>query len=262
MTRVDDAEVLVVTPTLGRRPGWLAEAVESLHDQAVTVRHVVVVPARVDLSAACEAEIVVDPGAGLSAAFNAGLHRAEGERFLLWLNDDDRIAPAGLDALVAALSSRPTAVAAVGAIRVIDPLGRPLLTLRSGPLTVRLLPWGPGMMASPGVLYRLDAVVRAGGLDDRLVHAGDLDLLLRLTASGPIAAVRRVVGEFRWHADSLTVRDPRASLEEAEDVRRRFHADRSAASAAAYAAWRPVGRLVTRTAKAAVTVGALGRPVG
>lgn len=251
------AEVLVVTPTLGRRDHWFTEAVSSLAAQTVTFRHVVVAPEGLAVAPAPGGLLVPDPGKGLSAAFDAALAEADGEPFLYWLNDDDRVAPGGLDELVGVLRGRPEAAAVVGAIDLIDAPGRRITTLRGGALTTRLLPWGPGMMASPGVLYRADVVRAVGGLDPSLVHAGDLDLLLRIAADRPIAATRRVVGAFRWHDDSLTVADAAVSLREAEEVRRAHHAARSRRAAVAYAAWRPLARLATRTAKAAVTARAV-----
>lgn len=208
-------------------------------------------------------EVVVDPGRGLSAAFNAGLARARSEQFLYWLNDDDRVAPEGLDRLVARLVAAPRATAVIGAVRLVDDEGGRVAKLGGGGLAVRLLPWGPGMMASPGVLHRADVVRVLGGLDEDLVHAGDLDLLLRASTVGPLVATREVVGEFRWHAASLTVDDPVASLAEAEAVRRRHHARRSATASRAYALWRPFARVLTRTAKYIVTAragAAGGRP--
>jgi GT2 family glycosyltransferase len=197
--------------------------------------------------------LVPDPGAGLSAAFDAGLAEADGEPFLYWLNDDDRVAPGGLDRLVARLVASPRASAVIGSVRLVDDEGEPVARLGGGGLAVRLLPWGPGMMASPGVLHRTDVVRALGGLDEDLVHAGDLDLLLRESDVGRLVATRQVVGEFRWHAGSLTVHHPLASLHEAEDVRRRHHARHSRLASCAYGVWRPAARTLTRTAKAVVT---------
>jgi GT2 family glycosyltransferase len=246
------ADILVITPTLGRRRETLAESVASLRLQSVGVRHVVVAPRGVDLGID-DVEVVVDPGRGLSAAFNAGLARAGSEEFVYWLNDDDRVAPGGLDRLVTRLDAAPGAAAVIGAVLLVDDKAGRVARLGGGGLAVRLLSWGPGMMASPGVLHRTDLVRALGGLDERLVHAGDLDLLLRASTVGPLLATREVVGEFRWHAGSLTVGDPLASLDEAEAVRRRHHARRSSTASRAYAVWRPVARALTRTAKAVVT---------
>lgn len=250
---MSSADVLIITPTRGGRSSWFARMVTSLRNQRASVRHVVVVPEGVDASRFAGSEVVVDRGTGLSAAFNDGLAAADGEPFLLWLNDDDWLEPGGLDALVGLLRRRPDAPAAVGAVGIAGTEGSPVTTLRGGRLTVGLLPWGPGMMASPAVLYRTDAVTAVGGLDERLLHAGDLDLLLRLSKMARIAATRQVVGWFRWHDDSLTVRDPMASLREAEAVRAAFHADAGRARGLAYRAWRPLARLATRAAKTLVT---------
>lgn len=246
-------DVLVVTPTLGRRAETLTEMVASLRSQDVAIRHVIVAPAGFSPSGVGDAEVVIDPGRGLSAAFNAGLAVDDAPEYTYWLNDDDRVAPDGLARLITLLESEPTAVAAIGGLGLIDGRGDRVAALRGGRLAVRLLPWGPGMIASPAVLYRTAVIRRLDGLDERLDHAGDLDLLLRASLQGPILATREIVGYFRWHSDSLTVRDPRTSLREAEATRASFHARRGFAARSGYALWRPIGAMLTRAAKWMVT---------
>lgn len=240
--------VLVVTPTRGTRQDLLAESDAGLRQQDVRFRRVLVAPDSAGPFGA-DAEVARDPGRGLSAAFNAGLVRQRGEPYVYWLNDDDRVLPGGLDHLVALLDATPSAPAAVASVDLIDGDGRRILTLGAGAVTVGLLPWGPGMMASPGVLYRATALRAAGGLDETLKHAADLDLLLRLGQVGRLVASGHPVGEFRWHAGSMTVDGAVASLREAEEVRRRFHSGRSKVAHIAYMVWRPVARMLTRTAK-------------
>ncbi len=242
-----------MTPTLGTRGSLFGEMLGGLSSQTVPVRHVIIAPAEVDLGPVHGAVVIPDPAEGLSAAVNAGIGHDGGEAFFYWLNDDDLVRPDGLRTLVDLLERPPNAVAAIGGVDLIGVDGLTITTLHGGAVAVGLLPWGPGMMVSPGVLYRLDAVRAAGGLDSHYLHAGDLDLLLRLRAQGPILSTRAVIGAFRWHADSLTVRDARASLAEAEAVRLHHHRRVSRRRETAYRAWRPIARILTRTAKAVVT---------
>ena len=251
-------DVLVITPTMGRRPGYFLRMREGLLAQAVSVRHVVVAPDSIDLPPLEGVERVPDPGRGLTAAVNAGLARADAEEFVYWLNDDDLVLPGGLDHLVAGLEGVPGAGAIVAGVRFIDGRDDPILELRAGRLSTLLLPWGPGLVASPGILLRRSALEAVGPLDEDLRHAADLEVLLRIQRRFGLASTRRVVGAFRWHSESLTVADATASLAEAESVRRSVALRRGRAAYLAYRAWRPLAGVATRTAKAWVGRGSRG----
>jgi GT2 family glycosyltransferase len=72
------------------------------------------------------------------------------------------------------------------------------------------------------MLIRMSAWQEVGGLDQRLSHAFDLDLLLKLKKIGDLIPVPEVVSYFRWHPDSLTVSDRNKSLNESEAIKRRY----------------------------------------
>ena len=51
-------------------------------------------------------------------------------------------------------------------------------------LAHRIQPWGPNLVPQPSSLTRLDALVAAGGYDESLRYAMDLDTFLRLATAG------------------------------------------------------------------------------
>ncbi len=57
-------------------------------------------------------------------------------------------------------------------------------------------------------------------MDPSFDLAFDLDLLLRLKKIGKLVSVDRVVSNFRWHPDSLTVEDRTKNLRESERAKR------------------------------------------
>lgn len=242
--------VAVITPTLGRRPEMFRASRRSLLEQRVPIDHIIVSPQRPDDHAGLPFRWLPDPGRGLTEAVNTGIGAAEGAEFILWLNDDDFLLPGGLDALVGALDEMPSAPAAIGRAVVVDRHGRPIGTSPRPGIVAALLPWGPGAMFMPSVLLRRSAILDAGGLDARLTHAADLDLMLRLRTMNRFAGTRSLVAVFRWHPTSLTVADARASLREAEAVRRRYLAG---ARRELYRIWSPLAGIFTRAAKRAVT---------
>jgi GT2 family glycosyltransferase len=223
----DTARVLLVVPTLGRRPELLRQTLQSIADQTPQRADVVVVcpPQAEDalkLAAEFGAQVLDDPG-GMTAAINLGLRQARPEHeYVNWIGDDDLLTPGSLTAAVAVLDAHPSAVVAFGYCDYIDDAGRVLFTSRAGRFAPWLMTWGPNLVPQPGALFRLSAVREIGELDPSLKYAMDLDLLLRLRRRGPLVNTGRTLSCFRWHATSTTVANRAPSLEESEQIKRRY----------------------------------------
>ena len=169
-----------------------------------------------------DAALIDDPGS-LAAAVNIGVAQGVGDhRFINWLGDDDLLTPGSLQATVTVLEKDPTAVVAFGSCAYIDDDGRDLWVSKAGKWAPRILLWGPDLIPQPGMLVRADAWQSVGGLDESLAFAFDLDLLLKLKQLGPLVSVDSVVSCFRWHPSSLTVSDRTRSLNESQEVKRRY----------------------------------------
>lgn len=220
-----EGKILVVLPTLGDRLEHLRETLATVDaaraDVDLTV--VVVLPASAtDARALAEsvgAVVVEDPRKGISEAINVGVRAATDETFYAWIGDDDLFRPGGLRVLRDMLLARPEAVVAYGACDYIDPEGRIIGTSRAGLAARWILPWGPDLIPHPGSMIRIEALHAVGLFDTGLKYAMDLDVFLKLRKLGPFAATRRTVSAFRWHPDSLTVANRRASSDEAERVK-------------------------------------------
>ncbi len=240
-----DAAVLIVVPTMGTRPDYIAETFDSLDAQAgVRLTVAVVAPAGADAARAeCERRgyvFVAQTGRGMSNAINEGwLAAGQGAEFWAWLGDDDLLTPDSLLVATEHLRRRARAAMVFGRCRYIDDEGRPIFEVRPGRMAAVLLRWGPDLVPQPGSLARASAVRAAGVLDESLRYAMDLDLFLRLRAQGTIDYLPTVLGAFRWHAGSTTVSGRTASDAEARQVRRRTRIG-----------WRRVGWLLEPAAMA------------
>jgi GT2 family glycosyltransferase len=228
---VSDSTCLLVVPTLGQRPDFLAETLASITEQSIPPDIVVVTPTGATdarrLAADAGARVLDDPG-GLSAAVNLGLSRARAHhRYANWIGDDDLLAPGSIEKASRILDSAPDVAVVYGHCTYIDGDGRPLWVSRAGRLAPRLLAFGPNLIPQPGLLFRVADFHAVGGLDESLRYTMDLDLLLRLTQRGRFVDLGVPVSAFRWHADSLTVGDRTASLDEAQAVKRRYLSDRA-----------------------------------
>ncbi len=219
-------EVLIVIPTLGQRVDYLRQTLESIRNQQVEVDITVVTPASATAARALAHEFAVkvvdDPGS-LPAAINLGVSEAGMQyRYVNWLGDDDLLTEQSLEYTIGALRVNPRSVVAYGSCRYIDPQGKELWVSKAGKWADRILIWGPDLIPQPGMLIRREAWDLVGGVDESLSHAFDLDLLLKLKNQGELTPVDHVVSCFRWHPESLTVSDRSKSLNESEEIKRRY----------------------------------------
>ena len=151
-------------------------------------------------------------------ARNRGLQAARGE-FVLFLDDDDRLAPGALDALSRALERRPETVAAVGAAVRFGPEEQTERVPHPRRSSVRsvwrevLAGWDSG---SGQVAFRARALREAGGWNERLTYWELGDLWFRVARLGPVVFLPDVVLEIRLHQGrsrpAPTATDARARL--------------------------------------------------
>jgi GT2 family glycosyltransferase len=217
----------MVVPTLGRRIELLRQSLASIRSQEVDADIVVVSPDLPSVRAVVTefgARFVPDPKrGGQSGALNAGLEAAaQHNKYFAWLCDDDILTPGSLGAAEAALEGDPEASMVYGWCDYIDGQGRVLFSSRAGRLARTILLWGPNLVPQPGSLMRLSDVVEAGGIDESCRLTMDLDLFLRLRQRGRVLCLERTLAQFRWHSDSLTVSQQKASMDEADQVRQRY----------------------------------------
>jgi glycosyltransferase involved in cell wall biosynthesis len=223
----NNKQVLVVLPTLGERLDTLEVALASVDVQRadVDLTLAAVLPASAKkartLAKKHGALLVDDPGAGMSAAINAGLAARTTEEFYIWLGDDDTYRPGGLATLLGLVSSHDDVVVAFGGCDYVDADGTILWTSKAGSIATKLIGVGPNLIPHPAALIRLDALEAVGGYDEALSLVMDLDVFLKLKKMGRFVSTREVVSAFGWHPGSLTVQDRSRSGAEARMVKRR-----------------------------------------
>lgn len=216
--------MLIVVATLGQRPEFLRETLDSIRAQPVPSDVLMVAPLASETVQEASRDygipVLADPGS-LPGAINLGAAALQPHHeFFNWLNDDDLLEPGSLALTMSALDAHPDAVLAFGSCRYIDPQGRQLWISKAGKWAPRVLSWGPDLIPQPGMLIRAVDWKAVGGLDESYRLAFDLDLLLKLKRRGPFVQVPSVVSSFRWHPDSLTVDDRTTNIAESERAKR------------------------------------------
>jgi glycosyltransferase involved in cell wall biosynthesis len=199
----DTPTVRVIIPTF-RRERQLVAAIDSVLAQEVDALEVLVLDDSPEGSAAgavahlddriVRYERMAAPSGGRPALVrNHGIERAQG-RYLYFLDDDDRVAPGGLAALVAALDARPSAAVAYGRVRCVGPDAPTAArynrwftwarqagarTRRSRWLTVGVILFRGTTLINSACLIRREAAVALGGYDPELDVYEDVEFFTR-----------------------------------------------------------------------------------
>jgi len=200
----------VVTPTLGQSP-WLKETLATIARVAARSECIIVAPAAqcAPLAAGCAGvQLLPQTGTGLYPALNDGF-RAPGDWTVgTWINDDDRLLPAGFSAALALLERRPDVAVVYGRVILIDRDGHGFAKIpvaHSGEDLGPLLAAGLVPLAQPGTVFRREVFERLGGFVESLQTAGDLEFFYRALAAGfRFSFVDVRVAEFRVHGGQIS----------------------------------------------------------
>jgi glycosyltransferase involved in cell wall biosynthesis len=147
-----------------------------------------------------------------AAATNAGIKVARGE-YVSILHQDDLWLEGRLQAVRALLRQVPDATLVLHSSVFIDETGQRVgvwrcpLPAAAGPLPAQLVVdrlLVQNFIAMPAPLFRREAALQAGGLDESLWYTADWDLWLTLAERGPTLFCSRLLAAFRVHSDSQT----------------------------------------------------------
>jgi glycosyltransferase involved in cell wall biosynthesis len=205
------ALVSVVIPCY-RQAHFLAQALDSVLAQTHSAPEIIVIDdgSPDDVLTVVRAFPVVQyrrqENRGLAGARNTGLAQAKGE-YIVFLDSDDKLLPHALAAGVAALESHPACAFVWGFNRPIDAQGNPLPTgpgVVLGGASFRQLLEANVVGPPVGVMFRRARVAAVGGFDERLRHAEDYELYLRLAREHPSHCHGDVVAEYRLHDANMS----------------------------------------------------------
>ncbi|XGB43807.1 MAG: glycosyltransferase [Nodosilinea sp. LVE1205-7] len=145
---------------------------------------------------------------GIAAARNELLSRAKGE-LLAVMDADDIALPERLQLQVDFLANHPEVVCVGSAQQWIDEAGRYLWVHPEPQLDRDIQPSllvGKTCINNSSAMMRREAVIDAGGYDESLAQAEDLDLFLRLGEIGQLANLSDPLIQYRQHANSISDR--------------------------------------------------------
>ena len=227
------SKVGIVIPTIFSRPAYLPLAAKSIRaagDAFVMVSSPEPTPEQQKLIDQLVHDELVDQhlietdGLPLALKISEALAALPEEcEYIGWLGDDDLLLPDALLVTSRLLDSRADAVMAFGGVDYIDKDGEKLFTNASSQSHEKLLSFGPQLIPQPGSLWRRDAFEVVGGLSGEFDLAFDFDLFRKLSKRGRLIHLPITLAQFRWHADSLSVKRRWRSVSEASRVRRKHY---------------------------------------
>ena len=220
-------KVGLVVPTLGTRPEYLNQCLESIHRASAGILSpfvVLVAPrefnAAAYLSRGLVQEFIHDPGLGLAGAINEGITKMPSHvEYVNWLGDDDLLTEGSLASTALYLDKNPQTVLVFGGCDYVDGNGDFVWSNPSGQWAVPLLRIGPDLIPQPGSLFRKSSFLEVGQLDFSYSWAFDFDLFIKLSKIGKVRHLPLVLACFRWHPESLSVGLRKKSVAEASMVR-------------------------------------------
>lgn len=145
-----------------------------------------------------------EPDTGVPDAFNRGFRATRGE-LLVFLGADDPLMPDSIRVLAETLTLHPEAAFAYGDIEYIDASGKAYTRLKGRPLDLDDLFWG-NHVPTQSVAMRRSALAAVGLYRLGIINA-DWDLWLRLGARFPSVYVPTLLGRYRIHAGSTTLKN-------------------------------------------------------
>lgn len=251
--------VSVIIP-LFNAENYIEETIRRVLDQSHASLEVIVVDdGSIDSSVAVvrgllgdpRISLILKPHAGIAATRNVGLSWSDpASEYVMFLDQDDLIAPDLLERLVWILSRRTDAVGAHAIADFIDDVGHPLhpgeyasaMRTRRGLLgrsLVALAPdadvrWPELFLANhlyppSAILLRRADVVESGGFNPSYEVADDWDLLIRLTRRGPLVPWDEVRVGYRRHGKNASYNTARNVRETRAVWANTYFADANAA---------------------------------
>lgn len=201
--------VSVVIPCY-KQAHFLNHAIESVLNQTVPSHEIIVVddgsPDETEAVAARYPDVryVRQANQGLSAARNTGVRHSRGA-FLVFLDADDRLLPNHFLVSLESFQRTPQAAFVCGNYRFIgDEQAIHRHDCRPQPDHYGTLLRSNFIGPPHTVMFRREAVLRAGGFRTNLKCCEDQDIYLRIARGAPVYCHHEVIAEYRRHTSQMS----------------------------------------------------------
>ena len=202
----------IITPVFNGE-NFIAETISSILDALIAVpyEYIVLDDGSTDSTAsilskfADRIKILTHSNIGESATVNRGLHIAQGEFVLVISADDPLLTGELVNRACKILSKDPDLVAIYPDWRIIDELGRVIMTKVLPEFSEEIMIGRCKCLPGPGTVFRKSAALRVGGRKDKWKYVGDYDFWLRMSRVGKIVRLPEVLAQWRQNEKSTSI---------------------------------------------------------
>lgn len=151
---------------------------------------------------------VSEPDKGQSNAINKGFQQSTGT-ILAWINSDDTYEKDALSSVVTFMEKNPLDDVVYGNAFIVNEEGYELAQMRTIPFNPKAFIHNTvHIPVQSAVFWRREIFLKAGGIDEDLRYAMDVDLLVKFIEAGAnFGFLREFLGTYRCHGESKTFSD-------------------------------------------------------
>ena len=215
-------KVTIITPAYNRA-GYLEETIKSILQQGYPNLEYIVLDDgstdnTVEILKQYEGRIRWESHAnmGETLTVNKGFQMASGEYFCV-VNSDDLLLPGAIQQAVDMLKAHPDVLVVYPDWTYIDEKSSPTHVVHVPEHDYRYMVGQHKCYVGPAAFFRRNAIALTGGRNPGFRYVADFDFWLRLGLHGEFKRIPQVLGTFRVHSGSASVRQ-KASIAK-EDIR-------------------------------------------
>ena len=217
----------LIIPTLGERPEYSIQLVESIQDYQDIFEVFIVCPSEKTgqvisiFESLDSAKFIELDQVGLAQAIRAALPQMTAD-FWNWIGDDDLIVPSGYLKMLEIMRYNENLVLSYSNCEYIDYRDRHIAINKPGLLGIKLVYWGPNLISQPSCLFRKITTMKLDLPSARFKFAFDQELIMSLAQIGSATYVNCLSSKYRWHDVSLTSKNRIQSARESLTIRLEF----------------------------------------
>ena len=226
-------KISIITPSFNQGP-YLEETIRSIIDQEYPLLEYIIIDGgssddSVDIIKKYEKYIsywVSEPDKGQADAINKGFKLAGGD-ILAWQNADDRYLPGTFAYISNIFGEKDNVEYVFGGWNIINGCGQFVSSRSMKRYSLRKLRSGMSIPPQPAVFFRNRIITKIGGLDISKNHVMDYDLYVKSINAENIFISDKILGEFRIHSESKTIKDKKGQVAELRCTRKALLAERA-----------------------------------
>jgi len=215
MTSSNNVDLVSIVIPCYNGENYIEEAIQSVLSQTYTPYEIIVVndgssDSSIEIIKKFKLKLIEQENKGCAHARNSGLRHSVG-KYLVFLDQDDRLIPEALDIGVTYFLKHPECGFVYGRNRVIDKNGNQInvrhcnnMTIYPGYSSYALLIGDRAFVPPAAAMFNRNAVIDAGGFQSEFSLVDEYVLALEIAKRYPIYCHNQIVVEYRKHMNNTS----------------------------------------------------------